>query len=585
MSSPRQLTNRQVAHLLRQVAAVLEVKGENRFRIRAYDNAADAIENSASSVLGLFNQNKLSSIGGIGVHLQAHLADLFTHGHSKHFDHLKRQVPAGMFPLLDLPGVGPKKAYKLAKKFKLTNESTALSQINKFASSGQIALIPGFGEQSQQDILSSIELQQSVSDARIRIDHADAISAQIISYLSQCPAVEEISVLGSLRRRLETIGDLDIGVATNKPAKLLDHIRAYSSVTKIIAAGPKLIRFHHQSGFGIDVKIVSPESWGSLLQHFTGSKAHNIKLREHALNIGLSLSEYGIKKKKNLVKFREESAFYHHLHMDWIPPELREDRGEIECALQHKLPSLVNLDEIQGDLHTHTNYAWISSHDSGIDSAKTMVQAAQQLGYSYLALGDHHPSLTKYSPRQLMHLVQKRSDQFSQLCTPSFKVFVTLEVDIRANGSLALPDSACSSLDFLIASIHSSFRQSKNDLTIRLIRAIAHPQVKIIGHPTARLVQKRSGMELDWDRIFSACLQFHTALEINAQPSRLDLPPEIIRAAVTRGVLLAINTDSHSATQLPLMTYGIDIARRGWVQAKSIVNTWPASKISAWLQA
>jgi DNA polymerase (family 10) len=326
------------------------------------------------------------------------------------------------------------------------------------------------------------------------------------------------------------------------------------------------------------------------LQHFTGSKNHNVSLRELALKKGYSLSEQGIKVKGKKKPFSSEKKFYNFLGLDWIPPELREDTGEIQAAAHHRLPNLIKLPDIKGDFHTHTNYHWVSSHDYGQSSPETLISKAAALGYQYLALGDHNPSLKNYSQTQALAEIKKRSqylrglklsEKVSKNRTP--KLLVTLEVDIRPDGSLALPPSAHTHLDFVIASVHSSLGQNRDLMTQRVLKAIAAPGVRIIGHPTGRLINSRPGFELDWSQIFKACHKHHVALEINANPSRLDLDAQLARQAGNAGVKLSIGTDAHDVRHLDYLSYGVDVARRAWLTKASIINTFSFKQLQTWL--
>lgn len=592
---PLKLTNHDIAKIFHQVSAVLQATGADRFRIRAYDTAADAIDSLTESLESLHQQKQLQSIPGIGPAIAAKITDLLTTGQSPAIDKILTKVPPGMLPLLDIPGIGPQKAYTLATTFKLNSQKTAINQLIRHATKNHIASLEGFGAKSQAEILQALAAHQPTDHDhdRIRLDQADAIAQHILDYINTSSVVAQASVLGSLRRRRSTTGDIDIGVATASPDKFVTHLTKYSQITKLISHGQELVRFFHSSGQNIDVKIVDPESWGSLLQHFTGSKAHNIALRELALTKGLSLSEHGIKKSKQLTPIATEKKFYQTLGLAWIPPELRENQGEIKAARARKLPHLVTLADIKGDLHTHSNYAWNSSHDYGQHSFTHMLSQAASLGYSYLGLGDHNPSLKSASDSKLESLIQKRSQSILKLQTKpgeksvkkrTPKIFITLEVDIRPNGDLAIPQSATKHLDYIVASVHSSFHQSKATMTDRVLRALSFPQVKILGHPTGRLINTRPGFELDWMPILIYCRDHHIALEINAHPARLDLSPQLARQAIEFGVKLAINADAHSTHDLQLIHYGVSVARRAWATPSDIINTFNYSLLRHWLK-
>ena len=589
MNTHKNMTNLEIAKLLRQISAAYEVKNEgplrreaSRFRIRAYDNAADSIEHSTSEVKDLWEQGHLEDIHGVGASLAGHLDELFKTGKITHFEQVTKNLPNGMFELLDVQGIGPKTAYKLSQEFKLDNPKTALKKLQQAAVSGKIRKLENFGQESEKDILQALQ-SFKVKDTRVLLPTATSIAEDVIKYMQQCPDALSVDMLGSLRRRAATIGDVDIAVASTQSQQVINHFTKYPHIRQILAQGKNTARFiHKQGGVQVDIKTQTPDKYGALLQHFTGSKNHNVHLREIAIQKGLSLSEYGIKKGDSLIKFSNEEVFYKALGMQWIPPELREDAGEIEAALKHQLPKLIEPTDIKGDLHTHTNYDWISSHDRGTDSLEAMAKQAIELGYEYIALGDHNPSISSYTKTKIVSEISKRSEQIDHLkSTSGINILKTLEIDIQTDGKLSVPDAGLEQLDFAIISIHSVMSLSKNDMTKRVLAAFSHPKAKILGHPTGRLLGKREGYELDWDQVFEFCAKHNKFLEINAQPSRLDLPDILVRDAIKAGVKLVIDTDAHNAASLQLMRFGVDVARRGWATKADIVNTLSWEDFSA----
>ncbi len=588
-------TNQQIVDLLKQIAAVYSVIDKAPFRTRAYQNAADAVESLSQPLYSIWQEKPdLTKLSGIGSGIAKKLVEWFETGKPSQFEEIKSEVPSGMFALIPIPGIGPKIAYKLSLEFKLTSFDQALKQVTKHAQAGDIAKLEGFGEKKQAEILRAIKDFNPDSEKRIRLDEALAISQQIIDYISQSSHVDQVSSLGSLRRYKSSIGDIDLAVATTNPKSIQKHLQNYPQVQKLIASGEGLVRFIHQTGINVDVKITDPAEWGSLLQHFTGSKAHNVHLREIALKKGLSLSDHGIKHQSKLKTFKSEQEFYKAINMQWIPPEIREDQGEIELAQQNKLPQLITLKDLKGDFHTHTSDdTFTSSHDYGANTIQELIKAAQKKGYHYIAIGDHNPSLSNHTPDEVIRLIKKRVEKILKhqnkasektVKQSTIKVLTTLEVDIRPDGKLALPDKAANHLDFLIASIHSSFNQPKEKITQRLITAIKHPKVKIIGHPTGRIINQRPGYQLDWDKLFKACKEFNTALEVNANPSRLDIDETLIKQAIDRGVLISINTDAHHIDHLDFMHFGVHTARRGWAQPQHVLNTFSYKQLQSWLK-
>lgn len=591
-------TNKELARLLRSVAAAYAVRGENQFRLIAYQRAADSIEHAASEVKDLWDDGKLGELAGIGPSIAGHLDELFRKGKVKHFEEVMADLPPAMFELLEIPGIGPKTAYQLTKSLKIFNKDKALAQLEKAAKEGKIRLIEGFGEKSEKDILTGIQefKRGQIKEERMLLPYADALAGEMINYLKACPAVIRADPLGSLRRMVSTIGDVDIAVAANEPEKVLDYFSRYPETKRVLGRGEKaLCRIILKSGRRIDLRLQEPESYGAMLQYFTGSKHHNIALREFALKKGFSLSEYGIKKGrdteiqrrkdvKRLTEFESEEGFYNFLGLDWIPPEIREDSGEIEMAQKHSLPKLVTLSQIKGDLHIHSDFAIETSHDEGADSFTNLLETAGKLGYQYLGFAEHNPSTSRHSSEEIIAILEGKKTIIEQLnYSPKQNLFVKaingLEIDIKPNGSLAIPERALELLDYAIASIHSNFRMSREEMTKRVISGLSNPRVKIFGHPTGRKLGKREGYELNWEKIFEFCREKDIWLEVSAWPDRLDLPDTLVREAIKRGVKLIIGSDAHAASHLSLMKYGVSVARRGWAEERDIVNTWEYDRI------
>lgn len=577
----REWSNKKVAELLRAVAAALEVKDGNKFKIKAYDEAASSIEHLTSEIKDLWDDGKLEEIPGVGKSLAKHLDELFRKGKVAHFETIFKGLPQAMFELLKIPGVGPKTAYKLCQELKIKDPQTAVEKLQKAAQEGRIRAIEGFGEQSEKDILEGIN-QQTQKDDRMLLPFAWELAEKIINYLKKKHPDERIEPLGSLRRKTATIGDIDLAVATPDPQGVIRDFIHIPEIKEVVVAGENTARIIHRSGRQIDLKTMKPEAYGALLQHFTGSKQHNIHLREIAQKRGLSLSEYGIKdvkKQKSKIKiYATEEEFYKALGMQWIPPELREDTGEIEAALAGNLPQLVETKDIKGDLHLHSSFPIETSHDEGADSILTLAEKGHQLHYEYIGLSEHNPSLSQHTPNKIISILKRKREEvdkinYSRGKKLSIYVFNGLEIDIRPDGSLALPDEGFEYLDFAIVSIHSSFKMSREKMTKRILKAIQNPKIKIIGHPTGRKLGEREGYELDWPEIFSFCKKKDIWLEINAWPNRLDLPDVLVKDAVKNGVKMIIGSDSHQVDQMDLMKYGVDVARRGWATKNDIINT------------
>ncbi len=587
------MTNSEIATLLRNVAAAYAIKDDvqYRFKIIAYEKAADAVEHFATEIQDLIKEGKAIDLPGIGPSIQEHLKELIKTGHVKHFDNLMKDIPPAVFPLLNIPSFGPKKAYKIVSYFKLNNPDTVIDDVEKLAREGKIAQIEGFGEKSQQDIIEAIEDYKmgASKTARMVLPYATELAEKILSYLKKSPDVIEAQPLGSLRRKKDTIGDIDIAVATRNPQKVIDYLVKYPYKERVLEKGDATASILVSGGKHIDLMVQPPESFGSLLQHFTGSKQHNIHLREFALSKGLSLSEYGIKKKINgekLLTFSDEKAFYNAIGLDWIPPELREDQGEIELASKHALPTLVELSDIKGDFHIHSNYPIEPSHDMGQNSMEEMIEKALALGYEYIGFSEHNPSLSAHSQKEIYEILIKRNKYIEQIksSNKNIRIFSLLETDILPNGDLAISNESLNILDATLVSIHSGFSMSKLEMTKRVLKGLSHPKAKILSHPTGRLLNQRPGYELEWDEIFAFCKEYNKALEINSWPLRLDLPDVLVKRGKEKGVKFVINTDSHSKDQMDLIKYGVFVARRGWLTKDDIINTQEYNNISLWLR-
>lgn len=577
-------SNQELARTLSNVAAVYEILGEVFFKIRAYRNAADAVDQSDELIKDVWDRGGLQKIPGIGANIAQHIDEIFRTGKSKHIEMVLANVPSSVFKLLELPGIGPKTAGRLTFELQLSNPVTVFDDLLTAGRKNKIANIEGFGEKSQKEIIEAIARYKKTSkqEKRKLLAQAIPVSESLIAYMRKCGYVIKIKALGSLRRGKATVGDLDFAVVTNSPKSVIEHFVIWDERQKVLASGENTARIVHKSGIQIDIKTSTLDKYGSMLQHFTGSKEHNVALREYAQRKDLSLSEKGIKDSKGkLKKFSSEVGFYNALEMDFIPPEMRENKGEIELALAHKLPKLVKLEDIKGDLHIHSNFPIEPSHDLGLDSMETVVMKAEELGYEYIAFSEHNPK-KGLSSREKLELISGKKDKISKLRT-DIAVFNSLEVDILPDGSLPLNNDALEGLDFAIVSLHSSFRQSKSDMTKRILRGLAHPKVRVMGHPTARLIQNREGVEADWESIFMYCAENGKALEINASGDRLDLPEDLAKIASKYGVMFALGTDSHSIDGLSNMHFAVSVARRAWIESCDIINTWSLPKFREWV--
>lgn len=594
-SISNRLTNLEISRLFRKIAAAYTILGENRFKIIAYDNAATAVEHATSEIKDLWDENKLDSVPGLGPSIIGHLNELFSTGRSKHFDALLSKINPAVFPLLNVPGIGPKKAEKLVEELNIKDAQKVFTQLESAARKHEISKIDTFGQESEQRLLESLMRfkKGSVKEKRMPLPLADAIADEIIFHLqgSLNKSIHRLDKLGSLRRQVSTIGDIDLAVSSDHPQLVLKTFINFPKKVGVVEKGPQGATLLLASGRQCDLRVSSPDSYGAMLQYFTGSKYHNIRLRDFALKKNLSLNEYGIKKlAKNevsrIIKFSSEESFYKYLGLDFIPPELREDTGEIDAALHHALPELIELIDVKGDLQMHSNFDLQTSHDSGINSIVQLKQAGLLLGYDYIGITNHNPSTSKHSHVQILSKIKSQTSEIEHINSTGSgpRVLNLLEVDILPSGELSVPNDGLAILDGCLVSIHSNFQMTKEKMTNRVLKALSHPVARILAHPTGRLLQQREGYELDWDKIFLFCIKKDKALEINAYPNRLDLPDILVRQAVKKGVKLSLGTDSHQKEDLINMKFGVSVARRGWAEKKDIINTWGYNEIINWMQ-
>lgn len=573
------VSNADIADLLRSVATAITLSKGNFFEIRAYNSAADAIEHSTAEVKDLWQEGKLEEIPGVGKSIQGYLDEYFKTGEVKHFGVLLSKHPAVVYELIKVPGIGPATALDL-EKIGIKN----IADLKQRVETGKI-ITDGVSEKLSEKIARGL-LEISSRSGRMLLPYAFAQAEKILEYLKKSKDVIEADSLGSLRRMIVTIGDLDFAVSSKNPKGVIDHFIKMPGVKEVQGEGENKAMVVLESGLHVDLLVGSPESYGALLQHFTGSKHHNVHLRSLAQEKGLSISEHGIKKVKSgeLVHCQSEDGLYKMLGMQTPPAEIREDSGEIEAALKHQLPSLVEQKDIKGDFHLHSNFPIEPSHDSGADSVEDIIKNAQKLGYQYLGISDHSPAVTTHTKEQIVALIEKRTKFIQQLQTKykSTRVLNGLEIDILSDGSLSVPEEGLKLLDYSVAGIHSGHRGTKESITKRILAALSSPYVTILAHPTGRLINERESYDADWEEIFKIAAKNKKFLEINAYPNRLDLRDDLVRMALKFGVKFMIDTDSHAAEQMTNMPFGVSVARRGWATKKDIGNTWDWKDLREW---
>ena len=570
------MKNSEITKVFQDIADLLELKGENQFKIRAYQKAARAIEHLPAEAEQLATEERLREIPGVGEAIAKKITELVTTGRLDYYEKLKAEFPEGISTLLDIPGVGPKTAMLLSSELGISS----VDELETAILGGEVARLYRMGDKTAENILRQIQAMRR-KDQRIPIGEALPVVDEILARLKEIAGLKNLVPAGSLRRFRETIGDIDLmGTADNAP-EIIQTFTSLPTVKEVLASGTTKASVVVPGGLQVDLRIVEHDSFGSLLQYFTGSKQHNINLRERAHRQGLKLSEYGITDlaTEKLEKFATEEAFYERQGLQLIPPEIREGTEEIERAEQGTMPRLVELSDIKGDLHAHTD--WSDGHDS----IETMVLAAKALGYEYLAIADHSAGrgiahgLDNERLRQQISAIRELNRRISGI-----RIFSSLEVDIRADGSLDMPDALLSELDIVTAAVHSGLNQGQEQMTRRIISAIENPNVDVLAHPTCRLLPDREAVAVDMEAIFRAAARTNTMLEINAMPSRLDLKDIHIYRARELGVKLVINTDAHSAEHLGFMRFGVGIARRGWCQAQDILNTRPLGELIGFLK-
>lgn len=591
MKEKSNYTNDEIAKLFRNIAASYVILDEKKFRFQiiAYQKAADSIEASTIQLQDLYNDDRLTKIEGIGSSMIQHLEELFKTGKVKHFEQVLSGVPEAVFPLLDIPSFGPKKAYRLVDTFKLKNPDTVIDDVLKIAEDNRISELEGFGKTSQTNIIQAITeyRQGTTKSSRMVLPYAYELANRIVTYLKESKDCIEATPLGSLRRMKSTIGDVDIAVTSDDPKTLIEYFINYPHKERVIEKGEVSASILLSGGKHVDLLVLNPKMWGSLLQHFTGSKEHNVSLREYALSKELSLSERGIKEKKTekMHTFSKEEDFYRFLGLSWIPPEIRENQGEIELAKKNQLPDLLELGDIKGDIHIHSNYPIDSSHDYGSGTMQEHIDKAKKLGYAYIGFSEHNPKISDRTDEQIFSILKKRYENIEQLrkSNKSIRIINLLETDILASEALAIPESSMELVDALIVSVHSSFSSDVKKMTDRVLKGLSHPKVKALCHPTGRLLNQRNGYTLDWEKVFDFCVKNNKALEINSWPERLDLPDSLVKQAKEAGVKFVINTDSHAVSHMDNMFYGVAVARRGWCEKKDVLNTLPTDKFLNWI--
>jgi len=574
-SFPAKMVNREIAQIFYEIAQFLEMEAV-AFKPYAYEKAGLALETLAEDVKEIYKKEGLEGlkkIPGVGESMAEKIEEYLKTGKIKYYGQYRKKYPIDIEELTSVEGIGPKMVKALWKELKIKN----LKDLEKAAKLGKIRGLPHFGEKTEKNILQGIAFLKR-EKGRFLLGGILPTVQEIIENLKSLKEIKQISEAGSVRRRKETIGDVDILAATSNPLKVINYFISLPGIVKIWGRGPTKASIRLKAGFDVDLRVVAEKSYGSALQYFTGSKEHNIVLRQIAINKGLKLNEYGLFKGKKMIAGKTEEEIYKKLGMNVMEPELRENTGEIEAAIKGRLPKIIGYKDIKGDLHCHSNW------DGGVNSIEEIAQAAIKMGYEYIGISDHTKFLRiehGLNEKQLLAR-NKEIDKLnlrSKIKDPRFKILKGCEANIMPDGSIDIEDEVLEKLDYVIAGIHSQFKMSKDQMTKRIITAMKNPNVDIISHPTGRIIQRRDEYQIDFDEVLKVAKETKTILEINSFPERLDLKDIYIRKAKEAGVKMVINTDSHHIDHLRFIGYGIAQARRGWAEKKDIVNSWQVEEL------
>jgi DNA polymerase (family X) len=562
------MDNQKIAEIFQEIGDLLDILGENVFRIRSYHKAAQTIGHMSKDVSEI---EDLEKIPGIGKHLCEKIEELLRTGECKEFAELKKRVPAGLLDMLKLRGVGPKKVKLIYQTFGIHK----LDHLKKLAIDGRLRDLPGLGEKSEQQIIVAVDEFQETPPYRMLFSQALEAAGKIVEHMKSCKQVKKVEYVGSLRRKKETVGDLDILTTGKDPEKIMDHFAAFPGIKRILVRGNTKLSALLISGTQIDLRVLKPESFGAAMHYFTGSKAHNIHIRALAKKKGLKISEYGVFKGAKMIGGKTEKEIFESVGLSYVEPELREDRGEFT----EKLPKLIEQKDLRGDLHMHSKWSDGSQH------IQEIAKAYKENGYEYIAITDHSGAvgitggMKEGAMERYLEEIAKTDKRIQD-----FTILKGCEVDIMKDGSLYFSDKILKQLDVAIASVHTAFNMYEEDMTKRVIKAIENPHINILGHPTGRLINQRPPYKIDMEKVLKACAINNVCVEINSSPMRLDLYDYYCKMAKSLGVKIAINTDGHHTSQMKNLAFGTAVARRGWLTKNDVINTWPIEKLKKFLK-
>ena len=560
------MDNATVADILNRIAEMLEIKGENPFKVRAYQKAALTIGALTKDIKEVVESGEISNLPGIGESIALKIKELVNTGRLQYYEELEKEIPPELLSLLTIPGLGPKTIQKLWKELGITNKD----QLKEAVLSGKLSNLKGFGKKTEENILKGLEQVKKFAE-RFPLGRVYPLAEAIVKDLKLKSPLKQISVAGSIRRMKDTIGDIDILATSDKPQDVMEVFTSLPYFTEILAKGETKSSARTSMGIQVDIRVVDDSEYGAALYYFTGSKAHNIEVRKIAVSKGLKVNEYGIFRVKDDVKIagKTEEEIFNTLGLSYIPPEMRENTGEIELALEGKLPKIVELSDIKGDLHIHTHQS------DGSNTIEELKEAALNLGYEYIAITDHSSSMGITGGMKASDFLDqiKRINKLNKKGEKPY-ILTGVEVDIKSDFTLNLPNEVLKEFDIVIASIHSGFKESEEQLTDRILSAINNPYVTIIGHPTGRKIAEREAYPVDLDKIFKASAETGTILEVNSFWDRLDLNDVNCRKAKEMGIMVAISTDAHNIEHFNMMKFGVATARRGWLEKKDVLNTY-----------
>jgi len=580
--------NVEIANTLNEVADLLEIQGANPFRVRAYRNAARTVEGLTRSLTEMVGEEEdLTELSGIGKDISGYIQEMVQTGELSLLEEIKEEVPGTLADLLRLDGVGPKKAQKLYREL----EVESVDDLEAALDDGRVVELEGFGEKTVEKMRRSIDDFRKHA-GRVMISEADQLVKPLLEYMEKAPGLEELTVAGSYRRRKETVGDIDILAVCDEPGPVMEHFTQYEAMNRVEAAGDTRGTIVLRSGLHVDLRIVPRDSYGAAMHYFTGSKEHNVAIRKRGVEQGLKINEYGIfevpdgkeaedtdPREGEKIAGRTEEEVYDAVGLVWTPPELRENRGEIEAAEKDELPSLVTLDDIRGDLQMHSTWS------DGKNTIRKMAEACRERGYAYLAITDHSQQVSVTGGLD-EERVEEQWEEIEEVRAEldDIRLFRSLEVDILKDGSLDLDEEHLDGLDIVLISVHSYMDLPRKDQTARIVTAVSHPAVHILAHPTGRRINRREPYDVDIEEVLHAAKENHVAVELNANPERLDLKDIHVQRARELGVPVVISTDAHSTNNLEYMRYGVDQARRGWLEKDDVLNTKTAKQLETWLE-